>query len=412
MMDPREGWVPILDGELLRRARESVFEIAEGLSGERLEHADYANGEAGAGLFFAHLAQMTQEERFFRIAAERLEAAVDQGPEEDAGVGFMHGHAGIAWACCMVTALLGEQADGETTAELDDFLRELLALDPWPGTYDLTSGLCGIGVYGLDHPDRRIRRDLVRGVVDRLAGWAEPWGEGVTWRTLERDATVQGVRLGGDYIDLGVAHGVGGVLGFLGRAARDLEPDPRATVLMAPAIAGLLTAARWSHPESVFPGLTRIDAPGDGKGCRAAWCYGDPGLACVLLAAGGPSPDGLWTKAAHDLLVRTMKRSTEETGVVDATVCHGTAGLAHLFNRAFQATRRPSFALAAQRWFAATLEMRVPGARFGGFRNWWPEVGEWHSDGGLLTGSAGIGLALLAATSDVEPTWDRPLLIG
>jgi hypothetical protein len=29
----------------------------------------------------------------------------------------------------------------------------------------------------------------------------------------------------------------------------------------------------------------------------------------------------------------------------------------------------------------------------------------------LLTGAAGIGLALLAATTTVEPTWDRILLL-
>jgi hypothetical protein len=32
------------------------------------------------------------------------------------------------------------------------------------------------------------------------------------------------------------------------------------------------------------------------------------------------------------------------------------------------------------------------------------------ADPGFLTGAAGIGLALLAATSPVEPAWDRVLL--
>jgi hypothetical protein len=35
---------------------------------------------------------------------------------------------------------------------------------------------------------------------------------------------------------------------------------------------------------------------------------------------------------------------------------------------------------------------------------------EWHPDPGFLTGAAGIALALLAATTAVEPEWDRILL--
>jgi lantibiotic biosynthesis protein len=34
----------------------------------------------------------------------------------------------------------------------------------------------------------------------------------------------------------------------------------------------------------------------------------------------------------------------------------------------------------------------------------------WTGDPGFLTGAAGIGLALLAAVSPVEPEWDRLLL--
>jgi hypothetical protein len=34
------------------------------------------------------------------------------------------------------------------------------------------------------------------------------------------------------------------------------------------------------------------------------------------------------------------------------------------------------------------------------------------ADPGLLTGAAGIALALLAATSLIEPAWDRVLLVA
>jgi hypothetical protein len=36
----------------------------------------------------------------------------------------------------------------------------------------------------------------------------------------------------------------------------------------------------------------------------------------------------------------------------------------------------------------------------------------WIADPGLLTGASGIALALLAATTDMEPAWDRMLLVA
>jgi hypothetical protein len=36
----------------------------------------------------------------------------------------------------------------------------------------------------------------------------------------------------------------------------------------------------------------------------------------------------------------------------------------------------------------------------------------WRDDPCLLTGSAGTALALLAATTDVEPAWDRFLALS
>jgi hypothetical protein len=36
----------------------------------------------------------------------------------------------------------------------------------------------------------------------------------------------------------------------------------------------------------------------------------------------------------------------------------------------------------------------------------------WRAEPGLLTGTAGVGLALLAATTPIEPAWDRALLVA
>jgi hypothetical protein len=95
--------------------------------------------------------------------------------------------------------------------------------------------------------------------------------------------------------------------------------------------------------------------------------------------------------------------------VVDAGLCHGAAGLMHVFNRLWQGTGDEAFRDAAVRWAEKTLALRGEGV--GGYRSFNPLVeAKWDDDPGFLTGAAGIGLALLAATSDVEPRWDVTLL--
>ena len=51
------------------------------------------------------------------------------------------------------------------------------------------------------------------------------------------------------------------------------------------------------------------------------------------------------------------KRPRGFSGVVDAGLCHGAAGLGHVFNRLFQATGEQRLALAAREWFSVALDM-------------------------------------------------------
>ena len=106
-------------------------------------------------------------------------------------------------------------------------------------------------------------------------------------------------------------------------------------------------------------------------------------------------------------------RAPEDSGVVDAGLCHGAAGVAHLFNRMYQATGAPRLGEAAQFWFERTLALRRAGEGMSGFSAWMSAPdGEqgWVADPYFLTGAAGIGLALLAAVTPCEPEWDRVLL--
>jgi hypothetical protein len=148
---------------------------------------------------------------------------------------------------------------------------------------------------------------------------------------------------------------------------------------------------------------------------RTAWCYGDPGVAAALHLAAHVVGDERWKAEAVAVSLEVARRPAELCGVNDAALCHGAAGLAHILNRLSFATGEATLEDAARAWFARTLDMRTPGQGVGGYRSWRSgrDVSSgWIDHPGLLAGAAGVGLALLAATGSVEPSWDRCMLLS
>jgi rhamnogalacturonyl hydrolase YesR len=145
---------------------------------------------------------------------------------------------------------------------------------------------------------------------------------------------------------------------------------------------------------------------------RLAWCYGDAGVAIALLAAARATRNAAWEAEARAMGQAMATRALDGSGVRDMGICHGAAGVAHIFNRMYQATGDEVLGAAARRWFEQLLAMRRAGEGVAGFpaMNHVDGADVWVADGGVLMGAAGVGLVLLAAVTDVEPAWDRVLL--
>ena len=118
-----------------------------------------------------------------------------------------------------------------------------------------------------------------------------------------------------------------------------------------------------------------------------------------MLLAARDVAEPSWAAVATDLAVRSAVRPPYRAGVADAGLCHGSAGLAHLFNRMHQMTSEPVLANAARFWVERTLELCATS-------------GPAFSGPGLLNGAAGVALAMEAASTTAEPAWDQMLLVS
>src|SRR5207244_12672756 len=100
-----------------------------------------------------------------------------------------------------------------------------------------------------------------------------------------------------------------------------------------------------------------------------AWCWGGPGRAAARRVAARHAGVVAWQAEALAIAERTAVRPFEDCRVVDACLCHGSAGLAHLFNRMYQSTGSPVLREAALSWFGRVLDDYQPGSGIGGFRS-------------------------------------------
>jgi hypothetical protein len=135
-----------------------------------------------------------------------------------------------------------------------------------------------------------------------------------------------------------------------------------------------------------------------------------------MLLAATRAGQNQWREEAIQLAMTCTERTDPWQGVVDAGLCHGAAGNAHLFARLYQATGITRFKERALAFYDCALAMRGEGFEAGGFLAYIPAMREelataqWTAIPGLLNGAAGIGLSLLGATTAIEPCWDRHLL--
>jgi hypothetical protein len=211
--------------------------------------------------------------------------------------------------------------------------------------------------------------------------------------------------------DTGMAHGIAGPLALLSTAATaGWVTDGQASAIRT-AATWLLT---WQTPGTpTWPphiAGTELDhqQPGHGPaaGRRDAWCYGSPGITSALTAASRAVHDPRPGQVADTAITALAARPAHRWDTEGPALCHGTAGILQ------SATSHQNTGIAdlAASAVAAAFSPRHIFA----IQNIHNHVAS--DDPGLLTGAAGIALALAdhgGIPASTTPTrWDAALLLS
>jgi lantibiotic modifying enzyme len=411
------AWRPLLTTGLADRATEIVREIAEALLERSFdEPGEIAGGAAGIAVFHAYVARTDRGGPYEASSRRYLESAVATLAETRMRPDLYGGFTGIAWTVEHLMSSASQAIEDDPNESIDEALeaglREANGSATWWRRWELMTGLAGFGIYALERLPRPSAKRNLELIVSHLAAVSERAADGITWfASPELLPPLTRQRMPNGAYNLGVAHGVPGVIGFLGQVCAAGIAERQARELLDGAVSWLLARRLPRGGGAAF--AMWIAPDGSPLAGRVSWCYGNPGIAVALLIAARAVGEKRWEEEALDLALESAAQGIRESGVIEACLCHGSAGNAHLFNRLFQATGDERFRDAAVAWFERTLEFHKPGSGLAGFESRVLVAdGEvvWKGEPGFLMGIAGVGLALLAATTAVEPAWDRVFL--
>ena len=378
-------------------------------------HQDLGRGAAGTALA--------------RIAAARLAGlpprataswirAMTAGPvTANASASLFHGAPAVAF----VLHTGAHPAYAAMLAALDEHVNDLTALKlaaarermgrgelTRPGEYDLISGLTGLGVYHLVRHGPA-PSGMTAAVLGYLVALAEPLcrhGESLPgWWSGTGPAGTPDPAWPGGHLNLGMAHGIAGILALLSGAMRaGIQVDGHAEAV-SELCATFDRYRQGSSGSPWWPAMISLSeyssgTASPGRQARPSWCYGTPGHARAQQLAGLALGDRERMRLAERALVGCA-RDRQVTGLLaDASLCHGWAGLVQALWRAAGDALDPGPLHAALREARQGMEDQL--TRMGP-----------PASAGLLEGTSGIQLAQndLPHAVGEPPAWDACLLL-
>jgi hypothetical protein len=299
----------------------------------------------------------------------------------------------------------------QASTDWGERLRHGTAVPSW-ALYDVITGLSGTGrilLAAIDAGHGEAEQGLTAAldvlttmiVIPRSRtrpGW---------WLPAEGHPSARGVPPSG-VAETGIAHGIAGPLALLSITAS-------AGWLVSGQADAIEAAARWllewqvpgtrAWPPHVTGAELDSAQPSPAPGRRDAWCYGAAGIGRALILAGRALGIPGLTEAGESAHAALASRAPQHWDTEGPAICHGTSGV-------MQSAASSRQAATADLAASATIDAYDPRHAFA-FQH--PQAGR-SDDPGLLTGAAGIALALAdhapLACPVISTRWDALLLLS
>lgn len=331
--------------------------------------------------------------------------------ENSLGPSFASGIPGWGWLICHLAdkGMIDPDIEGLVGA-IDAPLYQGMINYLKKGYIDPLHGAIGIGMYFL----KRKQYHHVETLIDRLDEIKIATDNEVKWKKqnlLNRNEFT---------FDFGLAHGSAGVIRFLlnchnlGIRQRICEKLIKGSINFM-----FNNIQSRDRATSFFPSAIPCDVYKSGQNkplsSRLAWCYGDLTILFTLyVAAEKLSLQPLQNDCINYLMETTKRKSFDETNVVDAGFCHGSAGIAYVYWKLWNVTGLEKFKQEADYWYGKTLEFDPDLSDKLGYSYL---IGNFEGRGfkecdDVLEGNCGVALSLLCYLYPASADWDECMLLS
>jgi len=368
---------------------------SEGLYGE----------SAGLLLFLFYYGSYSNQDRFTSLADNFCDHLLNQLNEKIHSHTFCDGLSGTLYLLEYLKENQFIELDiSESQKILDNYLIRETNKDMQNLYYDFMHGALGSGLYFLKV---KTNSNFLENIVDFL----EQTAEKDTINHQYKWKSPLGITREIGY-NISLSHGISGIVIFLVRYLTNNPNNKKAYELMKGAVNYILSQRiNFQKYGSHFPSYSIDYLKPDLLMSRLGWCYGDLGVAISLWQAGKLLNNNEWQTIALDVLSdSTKRRNFSETKVLDAGICHGSAGIAMIYNRLHTETGFNIFLSTTDYWMEQTLNHSHFKDGLAGYKSY--EGDGWKNKVSLLEGITGIGLMMISYLSNDKQPWDEFFLLS
>ena len=386
---------------------DKIREIRFCLLANKTENIGLIDGDLGSLLFFyQHYLYSKDEEDIFFIQ-DNLDRIFSHSHKS---YNLCSGASGFGWLMnYFFKQNFLEFNPNEIFEAIDPIIGKWMVNEINNGNYDFLHGASGTALYFITKlPDTKSKfylQEFAKGLKNISIKESD---DSLKWKYPLYNNFDQGE------FNISMSHGVSGIVNILCKLHKSNIYEDLCLEMIR---GGLNFIKKQKLPigkyNSIFPSwkLQKMEIQEDS---RLAWCYGDLGIAVTFWNAAQVLEDKELENESIEILKHSCKRlDLKSNHVIDAGICHGSAGISHIFKRMYVYTKIPEFNETANYWIEKTLEFAKYNDGFAGYKAWYPEArGGLKPVLSLLEGIAGIGLALLSNISEKEPVWDECLLLS
>lgn len=363
----------------------------------KTENISVLTGVSSRLIFLAQLGKTEGKEAFYEeLISNDIDEILNHIERKQVLNTNLEGLVGFGSAIIFIHKLGYLQETEQTIlSELDDFIIEAVKIEFAENNYDYFYGGLGYLYYLILHPNKSKK------IIKCLEGLFE---NDIFKNIILKDFSSFDRERNG-FVDFSGVHGLASIVFFLNKLIAINVKTDQCKVMLNNCCEYILINRTLGEEGLRIPDYLDNDTP---KFSPLRWCHGELGMIYSLTEAAKHLEDDNIHQILKEVLITISKfELNKQQELVSPNICHGTLGVAHIFNRLNKLYPYKEVKEAAKYWYQKSDE--IMNSKIGYTDN--DDNGVFIEKTGLLMGIEGMALAILSYIYPNQTNWDYQILL-